>query len=133
MSQPRTGERDGRGPGAVADRARRKGNQVGLSGSLKRLVTDPRRLSTVSLWQALSADEREQAARSYLDTDETGRGHLDKVVAEARNFRPATVLKWPDGKITAWCTRRRKGTNLSAFAAGIPTGRVRSRICGSLF
>ena len=81
--------------------AERIGRQLSLSAPLKRLVTDPRRLGTVSLWQALSAEERGAATRAYLNAEEGGRERLNRIVAEARNFRAATVRKWPDGKITA--------------------------------
>ncbi len=72
-----------------------------ISRSLKRLLDDPRRLGTVSLWQALSAEEREASARAYLKAEHAGFRILGRVVAEARNFRPATVAKWPEDKIAA--------------------------------
>ena len=83
-----------------ASSAERTGNQPSLSTPLKRLVTDPRRLGTVSLWQALSAEERGAATRAYLNAEEGGRERLNRIVAKARNFRPATVRKWQDKKIT---------------------------------
>ena len=72
-----------------------------LSPGLRRLVLTPRRLSAVSLWNVLSPQEREAAAWAHLRSEETGRLHLGRAVAEARNFRPATVLRWPEGKIVA--------------------------------
>lgn len=73
--------------------------RAGLSPRLKRLVANPKRLSTVSLWTALEPDERAAAAKAYLGADTGGRMQLDKIVAGARNFRPATVKKWPEEKI----------------------------------
>lgn len=70
-----------------------------LSPGLKRLITNPRRLSAVSLWTALEPDERAAAAQAYLGAETSGRARLDKIVARARNFRPATVQKWPEEKI----------------------------------
>ena len=77
----------------------RAGSPPGLSAHLKPLVTDPRRLGTISLWQALNADERGAAASAYLNAEEAGRDRLNRIVAEARNFRPATVRKWANDKI----------------------------------
>ncbi len=70
-----------------------------LSPGLKRLITNPRRLSAVSLWTALEPHERAAAAQAYLGAETGGRTQLDKIVARARNFRPATVKKWPEEKI----------------------------------
>ncbi len=78
-----------------------RGQVPGISPSLKRLVDDPRRLGTISLWRALGAEAREAAARAYLSADDGGRENLSRVVAEARNFRPATVGKWPVDRIAA--------------------------------
>ena len=75
--------------------------QSEISAGLKRLVMSPRRLSGVSLWNALSPREREAAARAYLGSAPAGRRHLNGIVAEARNLRPATVFKWPEAKIVA--------------------------------
>ena len=72
-----------------------------MAPSLKRLITDPRRLGTIRLWQALGASEREAAAIAYLSAEDGGRTRLDQVVAEARNFRSATVGKWPENRIAA--------------------------------
>ena len=73
--------------------------QAGLSAGLRRLITNPKRLGAVSLWNALDPDGRAAAARAYLATEADGRGQLNKIVARARNFRPATVQKWPEEKI----------------------------------
>ena len=70
-----------------------------LSPGLKRLITNPRRLSAVSLWTALQPDERAEAAKAYLGAEPGGRMQLDRIVARGRNFRPATVKKWPEEKI----------------------------------
>ena len=73
--------------------------QTGLSPSLKRLITNPKRIGAVSLWNALEADERAAAAQAYLGTEAGGREKLNRIVARARSFRPATVRKWPEEKI----------------------------------
>lgn len=92
----------GNGPNErSASSARDEGVAGGISSSLKRLLDDPRRLGAVSLWQALGADEREAATRAYLRAEHAGCRILSQVVAEARNFRPATVGKWPEDKIAA--------------------------------
>lgn len=80
--------------------AEHTGSQLGLSAPLKRLVFDPRRLGTVSLWHALSAKERGAACKAYIKSETRGRETLNRIVAEGRNFRPATVRKWPEEKIT---------------------------------
>ena len=73
--------------------------QTELSPSLKRLITNPKRLGAVSLWNALEPDERAAAARAYFTADPDGRKRLNKIIARARNFRPATVQKWTEEKI----------------------------------
>ena len=73
--------------------------QAGLSPSLKRLIINPKRLGSVSLWNALEPDERAAAAQAYLGAEERGREELNKTLAKARHFRPATVRKWPEEKI----------------------------------
>ena len=75
------------------------GSQSGLSGALQTLVADPRRLGSVRLWQALSGEERREAARAYLSSTDADRERLNRVVARAQNFRPQTVRKWPEDKI----------------------------------
>ena len=70
-----------------------------LSPSLKRLITNPKRLGAVSLWNALEPDERAAAVQAYLGAAGDGRERLNKMVARERNFRPATVRKWPEEKI----------------------------------
>ena len=72
---------------------------AGLSPSLKRLIINPKRLGAVSLWNALEPDERAAATQAYLGADERGREQLNKILAKARHFRPATVRKWPEEKI----------------------------------
>ena len=73
--------------------------------ALKRLVTNPERLGAVSLWNALGPEEREAAAWAMLATDAKGRERLAMFVAEARNFRPATVRKWSEEKIVTTVMR----------------------------
>ena len=73
--------------------------QTGLTSGLKRLIANPRRLGAVSLWKALTPDERRAAATSYLAEEPDERKHLNRIVASARNFRPATVQKWPEEKL----------------------------------
>ena len=73
--------------------------QAELSSSLTRLITNPKRLGAVSLWNALDPDERAAAARAYLTADPRGREGLNGIIARARNFRPATVQKWTEEKI----------------------------------
>ena len=99
MSQLRGDSRPGAGDGGEAGVAGRSGGPPGLSGSLKRHVADPRRLGTVRLWRALSDEERRAATAAYLKAEEGGRDQLNRIVAEARNFRPDTVWKWPAEKI----------------------------------
>ena len=81
------------------DAAEGGGLRSAISPGLLRIVTSPRRLSALSLWNALNSDEREAAAWAYLRSEEAGRKKLNGIVAEARNFRPATVVKWPEVKI----------------------------------
>ena len=76
-----------------------------LSPGLERLILSPRRLSAVRLWNVLRPQEREAAAWALLRSEETGRFHLGQAVAEARNFRPATVMRWPEGKIVTTIRR----------------------------
>ena len=88
-------------PGAgEPSRAGATGRKASLSAPLMRLVTDPRRLGMVNLWQALGAEERSAATTAYLNAEEGGRERLNRIVAKARNFRPATVRKWSEKKIT---------------------------------
>ena len=74
-------------------------SQTGLTSGLKRLITNPKRFGAVSLWNALTPDERMAATTSYLADEAGGRERLNWIVARARNFRPATVRKWPEEKI----------------------------------
>ena len=74
-------------------------SQTGLTSGLKRLITNPKRFGAVNLWKALKPDERMAAATSYLADEASGRERLNRIVARARNFRPATVRKWPEEKI----------------------------------
>ena len=73
--------------------------QTGLTSSLKRLITNPRRFGAINLWKALTPDERMAAATSYLADDADARKRLNRIVARARNFRPATVQRWPEEKV----------------------------------
>lgn len=72
---------------------------IGVGPSLKRLVDSPKRPGAIRLWNALTPDERQAATHAYLESDSVGRRPLNKVVAEARRFRPATVQKWTVAKI----------------------------------
>ena len=72
---------------------------TGLTPGLKRLITNPRRLGAVNLWKALTPEERMAAAKSYLAGGVDERKQLNQIVAGARNFRPATVQKWPEEKL----------------------------------
>ena len=72
---------------------------TGLTSGLKRLITNPKRLGAVNLWKALTPGERMAAARAYLADEPGGRKQLNRIVARARNFRPATVQKWPEEKL----------------------------------
>ena len=74
-------------------------SQTGLTPGLKRLITNAKRFGAVNLWQALTPDERMAAATSYLADEADARKRLNRLVARARNFRPATVGKWPKEKI----------------------------------
>lgn len=70
-----------------------------LTSGLKRLIANPKRLGAVNLWKALTPDERMAAATSYLGEEAGARKRLNHIVARARNFRPATVQKWPEEKL----------------------------------
>ena len=70
-----------------------------LTPGLKRLITSPKRFGAINLWKALTPDERMAATISYLADDAGARKRLNRIVARARNFRPATVQKWPEEKI----------------------------------
>lgn len=74
-------------------------SQTELTSGLKRLITNPKRFGAVNLWKALTPDERMAAAMSYLADEAGARARLNRIVARARNFRPATVQKWPEEKI----------------------------------
>ena len=73
--------------------------RTGLTSGLKRLITNPKRFGAVNLWKALTPDERMAAAISYLADRPEARKQLDWILARARNFRPATVQKWPEEKM----------------------------------
>ena len=74
-------------------------SQTGLTSSLRRLVTNPKRFGTINLWKALTPDERMAAATSYLAEEADARKRLNRIVARARNFRPATVQRWAEEKV----------------------------------
>ena len=74
-------------------------SQTGLTSSLRRLIINPKRFGTVNLWKALTPDERMAAATSYLAEEADARKRLNRIVARARNFRPATVQRWPEEKV----------------------------------
>ena len=74
-------------------------SQTGLTSSLRRLITNPKRFGTVNLWKALTPDERMAAATSYLAEEADARKRLNWIVARVRNFRPATVQRWPEEKV----------------------------------
>ena len=74
-------------------------SQTGLTSSLKRLITNPKRSGAINLWKALTPDERMAAATCYLAEEADARKRLNRIVARARNFRPATVQRWPEEKV----------------------------------
>ena len=74
-------------------------SQTGLTSSLKRLITNPKRFGTINLWKALTPDERMAAATSYLAEEADARKRLNRIVARSRNFRPATVQRWTEEKV----------------------------------
>ena len=74
-------------------------SQTGLTSSLRRLITNPKRFGTINLWRALTPDERMAAATSYLAEEADARKRLNRIVARARNFRPATVQGWAEEKV----------------------------------
>ena len=74
-------------------------SQTGLTSSLRRLITNPKRFGTINLWKALTPDERMAAATSYLAEEADARKRLNRIVARARNFRPATVQRWAEEKV----------------------------------
>ena len=74
-------------------------SQTGLTSSLRRLITNPKRFGAINLWKALTPDERVAAATYYLAEEADARQRLNRIVARARNFRPATVQRWPEEKV----------------------------------
>ena len=74
-------------------------SQTALTSSLRRLITNPKRFGTINLWKALTPDERMAAATSYLAEEADARKRLNRIVARARNFRPATVQRWAEEKV----------------------------------
>ncbi len=74
-------------------------SQTGLTSSLRRLITNPKRFGTINLWKALTPDERMAAATSYLAEEADAGKRLNRIVARARNFRPATVQGWAEEKV----------------------------------
>lgn len=74
-------------------------SQTGLTPGLRRLITNPKRFGTINLWKALTPDERMAAATSYLAEEADARKRLNRIVARARNFRPATVQRWTEEKV----------------------------------
>lgn len=70
-----------------------------LSDSLRQLAGNPALLTPLRLWRALGPDERAAVAEAFMAEHPVNRSNLAGLVAEARNFRAATVGRWPDAKI----------------------------------
>ena len=70
-----------------------------LTDSFRHLVDNPPLLTPLRLWRALGHDEREDVAMAFMAESPVNRGNLARLVAGARNFRLATVERWPDAKI----------------------------------
>ena len=66
---------------------------------IRRLIDSPRRPGAIRLWSVLNGDEREAATRAFVEAEDDGRTRLNKVVAEGRRFRPATIQRWALDKI----------------------------------
>lgn len=109
-----------------------------LPTRLRRLVETPSLLTPLRLWRSLNADERAAVARAFLADDSANRTRLVGLVAAARNFRPATVAKWPDDKVAdamkyAPVANARHATLLLWVLPQVPDRRVvASRFAGLL-
>lgn len=74
---------------------------------LLRLALDLSRLSPLTLWRALTPEERHAAVAAFLRRREMfseygdGRQSLVDIVASARNMRAKTVASWSDEKLAA--------------------------------
>ena len=74
-------------------------SQTGLTSSLKRLITNPRRFGTVNLWKALTPDERMAAATSYLAEEADARETVELDASrEPAIFGPPRFRRWPEEK-----------------------------------
>ena len=67
------------------------------SQRLHRLIASSRAPRPIGIWNALTPNEKATATRACLNGKAGDR--VRKAVAEGRNFRPATVAKWPPDKI----------------------------------
>ncbi len=70
-----------------------------LPEGLRRIMADPGRATALRLWTLLHVNEREEVAEAFMRGRPVNRTNLVRAVAAARNFRPATVGRWPDAKI----------------------------------
>lgn len=71
-----------------------------IPGSLRKLLSQPDRVSWSALWRALPAKERQAAAWFDLsDEKQPERYGLVAHVAKQRHFRKKTVAAWEDGKL----------------------------------
>lgn len=77
----------------------RLGLESALPDPLRRMIRSGKRPAAVNLWNALNREERRTAARNLVRAGEKGRETLNRTVAEVRNFREATVAKWPESKL----------------------------------
>lgn len=68
-------------------------------GPLRAIMAAPARLTGIRLWKLLDREEKAVAAEVYMLGGATPRKNLVGVVAKSINFMPATVGKWPPGKI----------------------------------
>ena len=72
-----------------------------LSSALVKLVKRPRRLSAQELWNVLEKEEKSAALQSFIRRPENRR-KLVAIVADRRNFREDTVVRWENSKIIQW-------------------------------
>ncbi len=85
--------------GARGDGDRTTPPSTRLDRRVERLIRNPKPPGALKLWNAFTHRERERAVHAMLRRDPKMRRALDRIVAEARHFRPTTVRKWSVDKI----------------------------------
>lgn len=92
-----------RGPkpkaGAGAEPRRLERPKRAAPESLRAIMAAPARLNGIRLWRLLDREEKAVAAEVCMLEGAPPRESLVDVVAKSINFMPATVRKWPPGKI----------------------------------